>query len=152
MKLYLTRPIIIYIIINMCNQVWTIWCNKMCHILRRRCRQTTGGCQIWTGSKTRSNSQASPYGFIRVRLPWSTSRKKIRVHVLAYLINNIEKRNSILGDRNFDISHLCHQSLCTQILHLSPEPRCINNGRRFCNSNKVCHGHGYYGKCVFPAD
>ena len=107
-------------------------------------------CQLWNRVTLVLNALAYGVGLVKVRLPFTNGRRQIRVHVICYLAAHIEDRAIISGDRDFDISHRCCQSLCVSLSHLSREPRSVNNSRICCNSWKLCNGHGIYGDCIFP--
>ena len=133
----------------MAEEIWEAWLNRTGRMMAARCRAAAGGCSLWTGAITRSKPSASPYGIIKVRLPYRLcGRKAFRVHVMAYLLANPSLRSVILYRKNFDISHLCHESLCTNVAHLSAEPRRINNIRRSCRGSGACLGHGNYANCI----
>ena len=69
-------------------------------------------CQLWNRVTLVLNALAYGVGLVKVRLPFTNGRRKIRVHVICYLAAHIEDRAIISGDRDFDISHRCCQSLC----------------------------------------
>ena len=91
-----------------------------------------------------SSKLGCPTGYVGGRLSgctwWLTS--------MAYLLANPSLRSVILYRKNFDISHLCHESLCTNVAHLSAEPRRINNIQRSCRGSGACLGHGNYANCI----
>ena len=53
--------------------------------------------------------------------------------------------------RNYEISHLCHNSRCIRPDHLNMEPHAINMERLRCTHSlpKKCLGHGIYPDCQF---
>ena len=106
----------------MTAQVWETWCSGMIQKIEKHCH-ISHGCELWDGATTRSGPNAQLYGVVKARLPFTGKRRKLRVHVLMYLASHVEDRSVILGDRDFDISHRCCQSLCVSLSHLSREPR-----------------------------
>ena len=135
----------------MVDAVWDDWAKKVSERLQARSTSTLDGCLLWKGAVTRRGPGAPAYGISRLKLPYSSRRKIMRAHILAYLVANIPVRSQILSPRRtFDISHLCHQSLCISVAHLSAESRTVNNSRIQCNVLKTCLGHGDYNDCIFP--
>jgi len=100
------------------------------------------GCRIWRGCKSKHHN--GHYGVIKVKLPTGRIRL-LKVHRALYMFeNDIYDLTTQL-----DVSHLCHNSLCCTVSHLSLEPRAVNNGRKSCKSVKICSGHGQYQNCIF---
>ena len=127
---------------------WRRWVMKTAEKIRSRGRRDSSGCLTWTGAKTRSHPRAEPYGVVYIRPPFSTKRKKFRVHQMAYIAAH-SQTNYGMNDVSFDISHLCHNSLCVEVAHLSREPRSINNHRKICKEEGRCYGgHGDYPSCI----
>ena len=121
-------------------------------IRSRSRRDSSKGCLTWTGTKTKSHPRATPYGIIYVKPPFSSRRRKFRVHQIVYMAAHSQTNygpNGVNYD-NFDISHLCHNSLCVEASHLSREPRSVNNHRKTCKEEGRCYGgHGDYPACIF---
>ena len=91
-----------------------------------------GVCKIWTGTST-SNGK---YGVINCKFPGARGWQKIHIHRLAYMIA-VQNFNL----EGFDVSHLCHNTKCVNIGHLSLEPHGFNNARMTCVSTGKCLGH-----------
>ena len=124
------------------------WVMKIAEKIRSRCRRDRNGCLIWTGAKTRSDPRAAPYGVVYIRPPFSTKRKKFRVHQMVYVATHSQVKYG-MNDVSFEMSHLCHNSLCVEAAHLSMEPRSINNHRKNCKEEGRClGGHGDYPSCI----
>lgn len=103
------------------------------------------GCRLWTGcTKT---SRGLCYGMIRLKYPGPNSYSRVyHVHRAIYMLEHEEYDIP----RNLDVSHLCHNSLCCTIGHLSLEPREVNNDRKRCKSVIPAHclGHDGYPNCI----
>ena len=130
----------------MADGIWDVWCSDVASKLAVHSRREVGrGCLMWNGAIKRSKPTAQPYGLLRVRTApvriGVTARKAYRAHILSYVLANPGVRDVLLRYKNFDISHLCHRSLCIEASHLSAEPRQVNNSRRSCHIASVCGGH-----------
>ena len=92
-------------------------------------------CRLWCKAKRRS--RLTEYGVICVKLgdQWKT----VYVHRLAYILHNNLRFSDISTDCH--VSHLCHNSLCVNAVHLSAEPPDINNNRQHCLHRGICTGH-----------
>ncbi|MCU7799275.1 MAG: HNH endonuclease [gamma proteobacterium symbiont of Lucinoma myriamae] len=105
------------------------------------------GCFVWTGAQT--GSGISKYGRLKLQLPGDPRSKSYYVHRMTFIAYNQ------LGNipANLDISHICHNSLCANIGHLSLEPHSINNNRQVCRSLGRCTTHTLNGilfaSCIF---
>ena len=82
------------------------------------------------------------YGEIHVSLPGEHSRK-MSVSRIVYLASH----NEI--EAFHQVSHLCHNSRCCEISHLTAETSQMNKHRQKCNRLGYCRGHGKYPPCVF---
>ncbi|KAJ8043705.1 hypothetical protein HOLleu_10912 [Holothuria leucospilota] len=134
----------------MTEEDWTRWAGTVAARLWRKSHRTDQGCIVWDGAKTKARSNATPYGYLRLKVPGGGERKTMRVHVLAYLVESICVRELLLAqDRDFDISHRCHNSLCINFSHLSAEERYVNNSRKTCHNSGQCQGHQAYEDCIF---
>ncbi|KAK4941449.1 hypothetical protein LTR10_018592 [Elasticomyces elasticus] len=51
----------------------------------------------------------------------------------------------LLGGCN--VSHLCHNSACTDPFHINQEPALVSMGRKGCVARNSCGGHGNYPAC-----
>ena len=94
-------------------------------------------CKLWTGA------QRNGYGILEVR--FRGNKIKLPVHRLTYFLEN----RCLPLQADMHVSHLCHNKLCCEILHLSFEPQKINNNRQICKSNGECSGHHGYQNCTF---
>ena len=99
--------------------------------------ELVGLCCLWTGETDR-------YGYGVHRVVVSGKRIKLKVHRLKYYL--CDPGHSAL-QRNFHISHLCHNKLCINIEHLSYEPVTVNNSRKVCLTNGQCSGHRGFREC-----
>lgn len=99
------------------------------------------GCRI-VGLKFQKNLQQGGYPVLTVTIPGQKPRK-ITVARLMYMC--YMRKLDLEGDA----SHLCHNKLCIEPLHLTLEPRSVNNSRQICNTQKYCtRKHEPY--CIFP--
>lgn len=132
----------------MAAEAWQTWAQAVGERIRRKAQRGEEDCILWEGATKKSSVNAQSYGYMKVRLPGSQVRKSLRVHVLAYLVANIGLRDVLLSkDRDFDISHICHHSLCVNVEHLVAEDRSLNNSRKVCVRNGECLGHGQHKNC-----
>lgn len=97
-------------------------------------------CRIWQGPLTKNKK----YGLISYKDPSDMKWKKKHAHRLSYIV--FTKNLEIISD--FDCSHLCHNSLCVNVNHLSMEPHFINNNRQHCLNSNLCYGHVGFGNCL----
>lgn len=94
------------------------------------------------------NNTACKYIQTTVLMPGAARKTRVYVHRLSYIVNT---QNFNILQRNMHISHLCHNTHCIKIEHLSYEPQRINNNRQRCKLlyPKNCLGHGPYPDCIF---
>lgn len=101
------------------------------------------GCVLWKGG-VGSNG----YGFIRVSWPEEGSKVE-RVHRVALMVEMRLTRSQFPG-ANLEVSHLCHEKLCVNPMHLSLEPHATNQERIHCMQQGVCSGaHHPHPRCIF---
>ena len=88
------------------------------------------------------------YGVICVNVSLHGSMwKSMYVHRLALL-----KDPSNLGLQEVlhlqsDASHLCHNTLCINLYHISVEPHWLNNSRQQCRRKGITDDHSRYPRC-----
>lgn len=99
-------------------------------------------CVLWDVGKMTKNGV--DYGYKYVKLPYKQLKSRQYTHRLAYML---KYRNYDLP-RHFDVSHLCHNSLCINKDHLTLEPHNINNNRIHCANENQCFGHQPYKDCL----
>ncbi|OWF52986.1 hypothetical protein KP79_PYT16359 [Mizuhopecten yessoensis] len=100
------------------------------------------GCFLWKGGSTGRGPKR--YGVMRVRFPGSLVSRPVYVHRLRYILST----RTLRLRQSWDVSHLCHTSLCTDIGHLHLEPHHVNNARQSCRRFNRCDGHIPHPKCV----
>ena len=98
-------------------------------------------CTLWGGTKTKKG-----YGTISVTVDYKAFQ--LRVHRLVYFLCN----NCKPLPPEMEVSHLCHQKLCTNFGHLSLEEGAVNCQRRTCLSEGRCFGHRKYKNCILPPE
>lgn len=105
-------------------------------------------CFLWQGAKWGKSS----YGKVAVKLPGSDRRAYFRVHRLVYMLyNNFNPLHAETDHKSkltlsshddkgnlMDVSHLCHNTLCTNPGHLLLELHCINMERLHCKHQGSC--------------
>jgi len=104
----------------------------------RRKTVADGNCSVWRGGVT---SKEPHYGVINLKMSCCRRRKTWRVHRLVYFL---EHSLDELKESNFDsndVSHICHNSLCVDITHLTLESRGQNCNRRACKNDGECNEH-----------
>ncbi len=113
--------------------------------------QNDKGCQFWStqfavNQRQRLLNRGPKYGRLKVLMP-DGSRKYFLAHRLMYMLHN-DKLNL---PPNQHVSHLCHNSLCINIAHLSLEYPQINNSRQICKNliPPACQHHENYPDCIF---
>ena len=103
-----------------------------------------GACRVWN----RGGEGGGSYPRMRITIPGRGSHQ-YRIHQLVYALNNNKK----LDTPYFEISHLCHNTQCVNLEHLSYEPHVTNMQRVNCVSTGHClGGHGtqteQYRACI----
>ena len=98
-----------------------------------------GECTLWTRAR-----KPSGYGIIKCKNPNDNSWRTMHVHRLSYMVSKRMHFDDIEGK---DVSHLCHNTLCTNSDHLSLETHHINRTREICMNRNLCTGHGGYENC-----
>lgn len=93
-------------------------------------------CVLWTGTRSKG------YGVINVCFG-PNDWKQMPVHRAAYFAHH-----RLVLPQNMEISHLCHNALCTNIDHLSAEPHHINMNRLLCSNRGQCFGHDGFRNCM----
>ena len=109
------------------------------------------GCLVWTGARDRYKPGVAAYG--KVLNPFrklDNQPQFIRTHKLMFLaMNKKSYLENGTGDAQYDVSHLCHNTLCINYHHLSREPHLVNNSRKECKTQGHCLGHDIFPACVF---
>ena len=122
-----------------------LWCNKILAKLRKKSRlQPSTHCLLWTGCLKKTKGRGGDYGRMNVLVPGCHSRTRMSVHRLAYIVHT----KNLTISQQYDVSHLCHNSLCVNFDHLSLEPHSVNNARKTCRKQKACTGHGPHPECM----
>ena len=100
-------------------------------------------CKIWLGA---THGASVKYGSVKIKLPGAMISKSINAHRLRYILG---AHNFNLNPK-FDVSHICHNSLCINFDHLSYEPHSINMNRQICKVTHPsrCLGHGVNKACL----
>jgi hypothetical protein len=107
------------------------------------------GCHLWRG-----RPHVNGYGQMSVRWPLESKSTSVSPHRVAYILNYLEYFPTFKIPREYgEISHICHNSMCVNINHLSLELHDINCARRdYCIRRMVCITHagsGYtYPNCI----
>ena len=92
-----------------------------------------GHCTLWTGATHKDGK----YGMICYKHPIKNTWHTIHAHRLAKLLSI----RSLDMPSSFDASHLCHNTLCINPLHICFEPHGFNNQRQSCAAANKCFGH-----------
>ena len=101
---------------------------KMFVSVKQKCSEmdTDSGCIIFNGTSRNG------YGSIKKRIAGKQTFYYTHRIVMMYTLKNIN-----IGP----CSHLCGVKLCVNPEHISIECNIVNNQRKNCHENKVCHGH-----------
>ena len=104
--------------------------------------QRTGDCFIWLGARS-----SSGYGMIKVKLGGDSEPSKvIGVHRLMLMC----QLRTVVLPADLQVSHLCHNKMCVNKVHICLEPDYVNMQRRTaCQPKSRCTGHGAYNSCLF---
>ena len=94
-------------------------------------------CHLWAGSVSRDG-----YGYLQIMFRGKS--RKLSAHRLAYFISC--GFDHLPADMH--VSHVCHNKLCVNRLHLSLEPAYINLRRNVCVQRRACTGHHGYQNCI----
>ena len=98
------------------------------------------GCTIWRGA----TCNRGLYGQMRNPCMIYTNTATVTVHRLVYLLHKLEDYPDYnlphfdVGGEALHVSHICHNSLCTNIHHLCFERQSINNERHSCKTQNLC--------------
>ena len=97
------------------------------------------GCTMWQGGIWR---RAGKYSYGRIRNPFPGPPERMTVHKLVYFLHK-RQRPCDLPQRDahgspYEISHICHQTLCTNMQHLVRETHSINQERLHCKNQGHC--------------
>ena len=118
----------------------------------KKCDNVSGrhGCVLWKGA-----TYDGLYGKMRNPLSKYLGQPTyMRVHRLVYLLHHIKDFDDLtIGhvDKNgeiIEVSHICHNSLCVNIAHLSLETHQTNISRRACVADGICRSHGDAPACL----
>lgn len=107
------------------------------------------GCNFYdVNLATNRRGRGNIYGRVKITFPEGT-RKVLLAHRLMYMLHT----NALHIPHNKHVSHICHNSLCINPLHLSLEAPHINNERQICTHlvPKVCLKHPGYPDCLFES-
>ena len=98
-------------------------------------------CHIYTG--TVKWCRGAPYGWTDRTIKGTRYRRC--AHQVALMVAWGMPQ---LPSDGQEVSHLCHNSLCVNPVHLSYEPHHVNNNRTLCMHENHCFGHGQYPACL----
>jgi hypothetical protein len=103
-------------------------------------------CLLWTGAvKKCGRHKTILYGCITCKI--AGNWKTVSVHRLKYVLDHGVHLDTIQVE-GFDISHICHNTLCINPLHLVFEPHRVNNNRQRCKNKQICFGHENRPRCL----
>ena len=97
-----------------------------------------GECVLWA-----RKVQKTGYGAVKYKCPVTERWKCTTAHRLSFMVGT---KHLYIGDR--DISHLCHNTLCIRLDHLSTEPHDLNCERIKCVNRGKCQRYGEYSLCL----
>ena len=109
------------------------------------------GCDFYDLSlaknrRNRGNYQGPAYGRVKIKFT-DNSKKVILAHRLMYMLH----KNTLHIPPGKHVSHICHNTLCINPVHLSLEDAQVNNDRKMCKQlvPQVCLKHPGYPDCLF---
>lgn len=117
----------------------TFYAKMTAEIATRSAAHANGQCQIWMGPM----KHGTEYGVMRFKDPRDgpdAGHRSKGVHRMAILVCDRVKDLDV--PPSLVASHLCNNSLCVNVAHLSLEPQSVNNNRSICFSTNNCSGHG----------
>lgn len=113
------------------------------HGLYSKTTPGANGCTLWEGTL----KQGTSYGTVHLTFPSNPPyipdkiHKVLHVHRAFFLLHFIIENQVLTLPQNLDnyeISHLCHKTLCVNIKHLQKETHEVNMARNHCASMKSC--------------
>ena len=124
---------------------------KLTVLLEKVDRQRVNGlgCYFYdVNLATNRRGRGNIYGRVKITYPDGT-RKVLLAHRLMYMLHT----NTLHIPPSKHVSHICHNSLCINPLHLSLEAAHINNERQTCTHMipKVCLKHPGHPDCLFES-
>jgi hypothetical protein len=90
-------------------------------------------CHIWTAAK--SGIEGRRYGVMKVKWPGDVSKREY-AHRISFILANLNSFPTF--NPKYNISHLCHNTLCVNIVHLSHEDSSNNRNRQTCLELGTC--------------
>ena len=130
--------------------------NEYADILAKLIEKTEGpidlhDCLIWTGS---IKTVKGKYKYGRVKNPFQsiTAAQSMGLHKAVYYLNANQNPDELATEdptgSQYEISHLCHNSLCVNVKHLVRETHCVNQERIHCKKQGFCT-KGHVPNCLF---
>ena len=103
------------------------------------------GCKKWIG-------QRDGLGYGRMWIRWPDNRRTIeRVHRVAFMVRYRWLRDEFprgyIQGSILEVSHLCHQKLCINTLHMVIETHSINQSRNHCRAQGQC-SNDHLPRCI----
>ena len=95
------------------------------------------GCKEWTRTLTHD-------GYPIFRTTYRGHRMWVKAQRLAYYVAH----NCSPIESGMHISHLCHNKICINPVHLHKETQTLNNNRNVCKREGVCRGHYGHPMCI----
>ena len=112
-----------------------------------RSKSNSGGCDFWNENLYCNQKGGGPkYGRLKVTYP-NGQKKLMLAHRFMYMLHH----NTLNLPSHMHVSHICHNSLCINPLHLSLEPNNVNIERNSCKNTVPlqCMHHEGYPDCIF---
>ena len=97
---------------------------------------TNGECRLWF------NMSSKDYGQIEAKLP-SGEWRNFSPAKLSLILKLRQ-----IPPASLECSHLCHNVLCINPMHLSLEPHGVNMQRKNCLGEGSCRHHSNYPDCM----
>ena len=117
--------------------------------------EVEGTCHIWQGRfKKKSKKKTSRYPIHTFRYLITengVTRRKRADHYVQHVVWFLRHGTVPVKDA-LEVSHLCHDSRCLNVAHLTLEPGDINKERyRKCvkDGQRLCQGHPGFLDCIF---
>ena len=100
-------------------------------------------CRLW------SYSIKSKYPKFKFCSDYLNKPIVVKVHIISFYLEH-SLLPKLENGTKMEISHLCHNPHCCEVLHLQRESKSTNELRKNCKKAGVCLGHLPSQNCLLP--